>query len=207
MRETAASLNFDNSKELFFFNSKCNHMKISWLLIIVFFTLVQCKLTKVYIVRHAEKSTNPPQDPDLTSEGRERAETLAELMKRKEIRAIYSTETRRTMQTAQPFSLQEGIAIRPYKNDTLQKFLYHVLDAGQNALIVGHSNTVIKMLTDLDLRPSIKEIADNDYDNLFIVTLKSKSVPGGYDLKLKEKTYGRKSPYSHDTTKHVNSMR
>ena len=182
-------------------------MKISWLLIFVFFTMVQCKSTKVYIVRHAEKSTNPPQDPDLTSEGRARAETLAELLKNKEIRAIYSTETRRTMQTAQPFSLQEGIAIRPYKNDTLQKFLYHVLDAGQNALIVGHSNTVIQMLTDLDLRPSIKEIADNDYDNFFIVTLKSKSVPGGYDLKLKEKTYGRRSPYIPDTTKQVKGMR
>ncbi len=97
--------------------------------------------------------------------------------------------------------MQEGLAIQSYKNDTLQKFLYNILDAEQNALIVGHSNTVIRMLTELDLKPSIKEIPDNDYDNLYIVTLMSKNGTGGYKLKLKEKTYGKKSPSVSDTTK------
>jgi broad specificity phosphatase PhoE len=182
-------------------------MKLPGLFLIVMCTLVQCKSTKVYIVRHAEKSTNPPKDPDLTTEGILRAENLAMLLKNKEIKAVYSTDTRRTRQTAEPFSLQEGLSVQTYKNDTLLRFLYHVLDADQNALIVGHSNTVIQMLTELDLRPSIKEIPDNDYDNLFIITLKSKDGTGGYTLKLREKTYGIKSPPVTDTTKPVMSMR
>ena len=181
-------------------------MKLLGLFIIVICTMVQCNSTKLYIVRHAEKSTNPPKDPDLTDEGRERAETLAMFLKNKKIKAVYSTDTRRTKQTAEPFTLQEGLTIQSYKNDTLQKFLYHVLDAEQNALIVGHSNTVIRMLTELDLKPSIKEIPDNDYDNFYIVTLKAKDGSGGYKLKLKEKTYGKKSPSVSDTTKPLMKM-
>ena len=182
-------------------------MKLSGLFIIVICTMVQCNAAKLYIVRHAEKSTNPPKDPDLTAEGRERAENLTELLKNKKIKAVYSTDTRRTRQTAEPFSLQEGLVIQSYKNDTLQKFLYNILDAEQNALIVGHSNTVIRMLTELDLKPSVKEIPDNDYDNLFIVTLMSKNGTGGYKLKLKEKTYGKKSPSVVDTAKPVMPMK
>lgn len=182
-------------------------MKLLGLFIIVICTMVQCKPSKVYIVRHAEKSTNPPNDPDLTTEGRERAENLAMLLKNKKIKAVYSTDTRRTRQTAEPFSLQGGLSIQSYKNDTLQKFLYKILDAEQNALIVGHSNTVIRMLTELDLKPSIKEIPENDYDNLFIVVLMSKQWTGGYKLKLKEKTYGKKSPSVSDTTKPLMKMK
>lgn len=182
-------------------------MKLLGLFIIVICTLVQCKSTKVYIVRHAEKSTNPPKDPDLTAEGRERAENLSMLLKNKEIKAVYSTDTRRTRQTAEPFSLKEGLNIESYKNDTLQKFLYHVLDAEKNSLIVGHSNTVIRMLTELDLKPSIKEIPENDFDNIYIITIKSKDGTGGYELKLKEKTYGKKSPDVSDTSRPVMNMK
>jgi phosphohistidine phosphatase SixA len=161
--------------------------------------MVQCKSTKVYIVRHAEKSTNPPQDPDLTAEGRARAENLAMELKNKGITEVYSTDTRRTRQTAEPFSLQSGVQVKLYKNDTLLKFLYHVLDAEKNTLIVGHSNTTVQMLKELGLNPSIKSIPDNDYDNLFIITLKSKETTGGYNLKLREKTYGKKSPAVSDS--------
>ena len=175
-------------------------MKLLGLFIIVICTMVQCNSAKVYIVRHAEKSTNPPKDPDLTADGRERAENLAMLLKNKKIKAVYSTDTRRTRQTAEPFTLQEGLSIQSYNNDTLQKFLYKILDAEQNALIVGHSNTVIRMLTELDLKPTIKEIPDNDYDNLYMVTLLSKNGTGGYKLKLKEKTYGKISPSVSDTS-------
>jgi broad specificity phosphatase PhoE len=178
-----------------------DHMKIVSILLLIICTMVQCSHTKLYIVRHAEKSTQPADNPDLTVDGRQRAEDLASMLKNSEIKTIYSTETSRTQQTAAPLSIQKGITVQPYKNDTLPKFLHRVLDAGQNALIVGHSNTVIKMLRELGLQPSINEIADNDYDNFFIVTLKSRNGPGNYQLKLKQKTYGKKSPSEPDSNK------
>jgi len=181
-------------------------MKKIILLLLLSAVLVQCRSTRVYIVRHAEKGKVPANDPDLTEEGRARAQTLASTLRNKDIKAIYSTQTRRTQQTAEPLSLQTGVAVRTYANDTLLKFLYRVLDAEQNTLIVGHSNTVLRMVQELSLKPSLKEIADNDYDNMFIIVLKSKDGPGGYQLKLKERTYGKRSPNVHDTARQATRM-
>jgi hypothetical protein len=43
-----------------------------------------------------------------------------------------------------------------------------VKNANGNVLIVGHSNTVPELLTRLGVKDAIA-IADNEYDNLFIV--------------------------------------
>jgi broad specificity phosphatase PhoE len=181
-------------------------MKKILLAICVPLLLAQCRSTKLYIVRHAEKSTAPAKDPDLTADGKARAQSLAGYLRNKDIKAIYTTETNRTRQTAEPLSLKTGVPLTPYNNDTLPKFLYRVIDSEKNTLIVGHSNTVLKMLQELSLKSSIREIADNDYDNLFIITVKSKDGPGGYDLRLKERTYGKKSPNTKDTARQVNMM-
>ncbi len=149
---------------------------------------------RLYFVRHAEKSTQPPRDPDLTEAGRQRAESLSRLLGSKDIGSIYSTDTRRTRQTAEPLSRSKGIPIQLYANDTTQRFLYQLMDREQSALVVGHSNTVIGMLKELGLTPTLKEIPDNDYDNLFIVVQRPRNGRAGYRLQLKERTYGRKSP-------------
>jgi phosphohistidine phosphatase SixA len=148
---------------------------------------------RLYFVRHAEKSYSPAGDPDLTEAGRQRAEALSRILKRHEIGAIYSTDTRRTRQTAAPLSEATGVPVRLYSQDTVQRFLYTLMDAECNALVVGHSNTVLGMIRSLGLEPSKKEIGDQEYDNLFLVTMKPKSGLGGYDLNLKERTYGKKS--------------
>ncbi|MFM1794038.1 MAG: hypothetical protein RL642_423, partial [Bacteroidota bacterium] len=56
-----------------------------------------------------------------------------------------------------------------------------------------HSNTVLQMIQELGLKPSKKEIPDEEYDNLFVVYLKSKNGSGGYTLKLKELKFGAPS--------------
>jgi len=169
-------------------------MKNIFGILIISLIMFSCRTgTQIYIVRHAEKEANS-QDPDLTAEGKQRAQDLASYLRKKKIKVIYSTETKRTKQTATPLSEINHIAIQPYKNDTLQKFLYHILERGNNTLIVGHSNTTITMLNELSLNHTIKEIPDDDYDNLFVVTLESRSGLSGFRLKLKETTYGKKSP-------------
>ncbi len=182
-------------------------MTRSLLILVTALLLTQCRSTKVYIVRHAEKSTQPAGDPDLTAQGRARADALADLLRGEDIRQIYSTETRRTRQTAEPLSLQTGVPVRAYANDTLLKFLYRVLDEEKNTVIVGHSNTVLKMLDEWSLNHSIREIPDNDYDNLFVVSAKPRNGPGGYKLRLKERTYGKKSPDPADSTRPTMTMR
>ncbi len=168
-------------------------MKIFVIAALASVLFIHCTSTKIYIVRHAEKDS-VGQDPDLTAAGLQRAIDLADQLSNKKIRNIYSTNTNRTKQTATPLSERKNLKIQVYENDTLQKFLYRILESGDNALIVGHSNTTLRMLKELSLSPAMNSIADDDYDNLFIVTLKSRSGPSGFDLKLKETTYGKKSP-------------
>ena len=169
-------------------------MKMFLVLAATLVVYTQCTTSsKLYIVRHAEKDSIG-RDPDLSEAGKERAVDLANFMSNKKIKNIYSTRTKRTQQTAEPLSKKIGVPILAYENDTLQKFLYRILENGRNVLIVAHSNTALRMLKELSLDPSLTSIPDDDYDNLFIVTLMSKTTPSEFRLKLKETTYGKKSP-------------
>lgn len=181
-------------------------MRVFLALMVSALFFVACSSNRIYIVRHAEKSVSPANDPDLTPEGKARAEALEKLLRKKDIQAIHSTNTRRTRQTAEPLALATGLPIQTYTNDSLLQFLYRVVDSEKNTLIVGHSNTVPRMLRELSLPATIQSIPDNDYDNLFVIIVKSKSGPAGYELKLKERTYGKKSPNTRDTSRQVNRM-
>jgi broad specificity phosphatase PhoE len=140
-------------------------------------------------VRHAEKSTEPPNDPHLSNEGKLRAEFLKAFLKDKKIKAIYSTERARTIETATPLSQSIHIPIQYYGNDTLENFVKKVLREGKNTLVVGHSNTSVAMINTLGLPHNITFIPEDDYDNMFIIKVKR-----GKAVKLSENTYGIASP-------------
>src|SRR6267142_1956611 len=96
----------------------------------------------VVIVRHAEKATNDPKDPDLSQAGYARAETLARILKDSSITAIFATEFKRTQETAAPTSRSTGIApaIVPGKDIPALVSKLHQLNG--NALVVAHGNTI-----------------------------------------------------------------
>jgi broad specificity phosphatase PhoE len=125
----------------------------------------------VFIVRHAEK-VDASKDPDLSEAGRARAEALAKILGDAKITAIYATEFKRTQQTAAPLAKALGIKmiIRPAKAADFAMKLWTVRG---NALVVGHSNTIPDLIQELGVSEQIN-IADNDYDNLFVVVLDKK---------------------------------
>jgi len=169
-------------------------MKVLYVLgVCIVLSLYSCSTAKIFFVRHAEKSLTVKNDPPLTPEGEQRALELEKVLKRKKIKHIYSTKTNRTITTAKPLAESLSLPITFYAHDTMPKFLYRMLESGDNALVVGHSNTVLKMIEELELRPSKKEIPDDEYDNLFVVYLKSKNGRGGYSLQLKELKFGAPS--------------
>lgn len=146
----------------------------------------------IYIVRHAEKAGNTG-DPDLTPAGMARAQQLATLMADKNISEIYSTETNRTLQTAQPTGTALSVAVQRYSNDTLESFVNKRLKrTGKNKLVVGHSDTILSIARMLDTTPTLAFIQESDYDNLLIV--KWKRGWGTLEVTLTETTYGAASP-------------
>lgn len=154
------------------------------------FLLVSChSTTRIFVVRHAEKSA-PSGDVPLSGEGLQRAEDLKERLKDKKIAYVYSTNTKRTQQTAAPTAAHFNTNTMVYSNaDSLMKTLIAVKK--KNALVVGHSNTVPQMLRAIGLNPGFEgNIPDNQYDNFFEVTVKHGKKGG---LSLKPQKYGTAS--------------
>jgi phosphohistidine phosphatase SixA len=128
----------------------------------------------IFVVRHAERadasagaSPMMASDPDLSDKGKARAQALAAALKDAKITAIYTTQYKRTVQTAEPLAKALGIqATALDARDTAA--LMEKIKAGGNALIVGHSNTVGQILQQLGVSEPIT-LGDDDYDNLFIV--------------------------------------
>jgi 2,3-bisphosphoglycerate-dependent phosphoglycerate mutase len=104
--------------------------------------------TTIFIVRHAEKA-DATKDTDLSEAGRGRAEALAKILRDTNINAIYTTEFKRTQESEK----RRG--------------------SSGNALVVGHGNTIPDLIKALGITEAIN-IAENDYDNLFVVVLAEK---------------------------------
>jgi len=165
--------------------------------------------TLLLLARHAEKQDDSA-NPDLTARGLARAEALADIALDLNVAAVYSTDFCRTAQTAQPTASRLGmpIVVQALSGATdslehctpaisspalfLDSKLADVADllswileqhAGKAVLIVGHSNTVPKMLERLGV--GVFQIADDEYDRLFMVTLDAK-----YGARVVEQSYG-----------------
>lgn len=128
-------------------------------------------ITTILLVRHAEKAAEPREDPPLTTIGRCRSEGLANLLSGAGISKIYSTDTRRTRDTASVVAGRLGLEVEVLPPSDLEA-MARALEAnsGQVVLSVGHSNT-LGPLAELLGAPALAPIADDDYDGLYVVTL------------------------------------
>ena len=134
----------------------------------------------VFVVRHAERAdaasggaTMMANDPDLSDAGRARAQSLAAALKDAGIAAIFTTQYKRTRQTAEPLAKALGIEVTVVNANDAAGLIEKVKAATGNVLVVGHSNTVSDVLAKLGVADPPK-LSDNDYDNLFIVPDKAK---------------------------------
>lgn len=132
--------------------------------------------TTIILVRHAEKQSNAGSDPDLTNEGRQRAELLARMMKDAGIKAIYASEYRRTFHTVEPLAKSLNIAVERYRASESQALIDAVLKkhAGETVLIAAHSNTIPELVKMLGVRVELV-IPESDYSGIYIVTVASNS--------------------------------
>ncbi|MFO1077240.1 MAG: nuclear transport factor 2 family protein [Planctomycetota bacterium] len=128
--------------------------------------------TTIVIVRHAEKVADGSRDPGLTAAGTARAERLAQLLGDVPVQAVFATEFRRTQATVAPLARARGLEPRIVNaRDTAA--LAHTLRrefATGTAVVAAHSDTIPALLQSLGITDHVA-IADDAYDDLFIVTL------------------------------------
>ena len=119
----------------------------------------------VYLTRHAEKATEG-KDPDLTAPGHARARTLARMLSKAGITAIFSTPTNRTRQTALPLATQSGTEVQLYDPAKPGAMVDRARAAKGPVLVVGHSNTVPDLVKLFGGAP-VAPIGDEEYDRLY----------------------------------------
>ena len=147
----------------------------------------------VFLVRHAERvpsppapaapSTTPPpghgmmgEDPPLSAAGEQRAARLATMLATADIRSIFTTEYRRTRQTATP--LAQKLKLTPVMSAAKDPdpLIAQVRKLKTNVLIVGHSNTIPDLIKKLGVTTEVK-IGDDDFDDVFLVVRPTTGAP------------------------------
>jgi len=156
--------------------------------IIVIYTLIAVGLawffesqatTTVIFVRHAEKAALPADDPALSEAGQRRAAELARQLVDADVvpgvgvDVVYSTSYRRTVETAKPVADALGLQVMMYDAADTESFLETVVRQykGKIILVVGHSNTVPEMIGNIGASKSVPEIAEDEYDNIYLVSI------------------------------------
>lgn len=134
--------------------------------------------TTMIFVRHAEKALIPVDDPGLSAAGQARAAELARQLVDADvvagIDAIYSTDTRRSVETAQPVADALGLEIQRYVNQEDDEPVVDEMvrqNKGRIILVVGHSNTLPTMIAALGASKKVPPIAEFEYDNIYLISI------------------------------------
>lgn len=131
---------------------------------------------KVFVFfRHAEKAKG--KDPQLTDQGKQRAKKLEEIFLNNKPRKIFSTDTKRTLETVKQVSDKWNLEVEIYDPKLIEESASFLRSQRAGTyLISGHSNTTPNLanaVCDCNVFPAIDE---SDYSNIFVVVIKGDDV-------------------------------
>ena len=147
--------------------------------------------TVVILVRHAEKAAVEGNDPPLSEAGEARARTLAEVLAEVHVDAVVASERQRTQATARPLMQARGLAPEviglgaAHVDSVAAAVRRH---AGHTVLVVGHSNTVPRIIHALG-GPQMRDLCEPEFAHLYVLVLKDGAEP-----RLEQRTYGAPDP-------------
>jgi 2,3-bisphosphoglycerate-dependent phosphoglycerate mutase len=126
--------------------------------------------TTVILVRHGEK-VDDSEDAQLSPLGLARAQDLASLLRDAGVRALYSSEFRRTQEMLQPLADQLQLQIEAIPAAEPKHLVDAVLEQheGQVVVVASHGDRIGEILRLLGVSPEQSNVNPN-YDDLFVVT-------------------------------------
>jgi broad specificity phosphatase PhoE len=147
--------------------------------------------TVVVLVRHAEKAAVEGNDPPLSEAGQARAGALVAALDGMHFDAVIATERQRTQLTARPLAQLHGLTPEivglggAHVDSVAAAVRRH---AGHTVLVVGHSNTVPRIVAALG-GPTLPDFCEPEFSHLYVMVLKDGAPP-----RLDERTYGAADP-------------
>ena len=142
-------------------------------------TLAQSKKT-IILVRHAEKDTSEtadPGDPILSVQGVERARRLADKIKKYKVGAVYSTDYKRTRDTAEPTANRRNLKVRIYGPKKQNELIDQIMKSKtKRFLIVGHSNTIPALANLIVKKELFQPMDDSEFGTIWLIRIKNGRV-------------------------------
>jgi phosphohistidine phosphatase SixA len=129
----------------------------------------------LYLVRHAEKQADGSRDPALTAAGIKRSEQLAGWLEDKEILKVWSSDYRRTRDTATPLLNSSGLNLAIYDPRDQEALAATLLLEKRNAVIIGHSNTIPE-LARLLCHCVIEDMDESEYGRLIVIAAANNEI-------------------------------
>ncbi len=139
-------------------------------------SLAQHKKLTIILLRHAEKDVSPGADkvnPDLTPEGKQRAQNLVKKINKYKPTAIYSSDYIRTKSTAAPLAAKRKLAVQIYDPRPLKELAALIMEGKfKSVVVVGHNNTTPELANLLIKQEKYQALAETEYNKSWIIKIK-----------------------------------
>jgi phosphohistidine phosphatase SixA len=134
---------------------------------------------KIYLFRHSEKLTG--KNPALSEVGKARANNLVTFFKEYQNIHIFSSNYKRTLQTAAPLQTYFNTDVNVYNAGELSDLKKELLKLKGVVVVIGHSNTT-PQLAELLSNEKVSAMSETQFTQYFILNKKPRSNGSEYDL-------------------------
>lgn len=138
---------------------------------------ISAQTKTIVLVRHAEKADATSQDPELSAEGKQRAERLATVAGKYKPGAFYSTNFKRTRDTITPLATKRKKTVETYDARKPADLLDAIMKSKfKRHIVAGHSNTVPGLANFIAKKEVFKNLDDSEYGVMWVIRIKSGQV-------------------------------
>ncbi|KAA1154632.1 histidine phosphatase family protein [Pseudoalteromonas sp. FUC4] len=142
-------------------------------------SLVFAAPDEVYLFRHSEKLTG--KNPALSEKGKARANNLVTLFKEYQNIHLFSSNYKRTLQTAAPLQAHFNTKINVYNAGELSDLKNELLKLKGVVVVIGHSNTT-PQLAELLSNEKVPAMSETQFTQYFILHNKPTNNGTDYDV-------------------------
>jgi len=153
------------------------HALLLTLLMVTLATIAAAQDKTIILVRHAEKADATSQDPELSAEGRQRAERLVKVAGKYKPGAFYTTNFKRTRETLTPLASKRKKQVETYDPRTQQALVDSIMKSPfKRHIVAGHSNSVPGLANLIAKKDVFKNLDESEYGVIWVIRIKDGKV-------------------------------
>ena len=131
----------------------------------------------IVLVRHAEKADATSQDPELSAEGKQRAERLVKVAGKYKPGAFYTTNFKRTRETLAPLAAKRKKQVETYDPRNQQALVDSIMKSPfKRHIVAGHSNSVPGLANLIAKKDDFKNLDESEYGVIWVIRIKDGKV-------------------------------